>query len=63
VPDQNDIPSLREIAKHARELARQLTDEEAVAGLLRYAEQQDAKAAELETVPVLPDASASDTRK
>jgi hypothetical protein len=58
LPDGNDVSALREFAKHARELAKRINDKEAVAGLLQYAEQQEAKAAEIEAITVLPDAAA-----
>lgn len=58
MPDGNDVSALREFAKQARELAKNINDTEAVAGLLRYAEEQERKATELEATPVLPDAAA-----
>lgn len=53
-----DIYALRELAKHARELAKRIRDSEAVRGLLRYAAEQEAKADQLEAAPVLPAAAA-----
>ncbi len=49
---------MRERAIQARRLAHSVNDAQAVAGLLRYADEQDAKANELAATPVLPAAAA-----
>jgi hypothetical protein len=54
--DESEL--LREQAGQARELAGTISDGAAVAGLLRYAEQLEAQADELEAKPVLPNAAA-----
>ena len=58
MPDEKEIAILRERAAQARKLALAVTDQQAAAGLLRYAEEQEAKASELEGIPVLPSAAA-----
>ena len=58
MPDEDEIAILRELAKHARQVAGQIDDQQAVAGLLRYAEAQEARARELESATVLPPAAA-----
>src|SRR6476646_9315743 len=54
MPEEDKIAVLREYAARAREVARVISNQEAAHGLLRYAEQQEAKANELEAIPVLP---------
>jgi hypothetical protein len=56
--DEEDVAILRERALHARTIARSITDPVAMNGLLHYAEELEAKARELEEVPVLPEAAA-----
>lgn len=56
--DEEDIAILRERAAHARVLASAIADPVAVDGLVRYAEQLEGKAQELDVAPVLPDAAA-----
>ena len=56
--DEKEIAILRERAAQARNLALAVTDQAAAAGLLRYAEEEEAKATELEGIPVLPSAAA-----
>jgi hypothetical protein len=58
MPDEDEIAVLREYAARAREVAKVISNQEAADGLLRYAEQQEAKADELEDMPVLPPAAA-----
>lgn len=54
----DDCELLREQAEQARKLAGNINDKAAVAGLLRYAEQLEAQANELDATPVLPVAAA-----
>ena len=53
-----EIEVLRERARQARVIAAQMSDKTAAAGLVRYAEEFEARAVALEAVETLPPAAA-----
>jgi len=52
------VAALRALAAQSREVATQISDKVAAAGLVRYAEECEAQATDLETLPTLPPAAA-----
>ena len=58
MPVNDDVSVLRERAVQARKLGKSINEEAAIAGLVRYAEELEAKADASEAVSVLPEAAA-----
>ncbi|HSC17733.1 MAG TPA: hypothetical protein VLC74_02360 [Rhizomicrobium sp.] len=54
MPDEDEIAILREKAREARLVAAMISDKEAAQGLVRFAEEYEARAAALEAEVTLP---------
>ena len=54
MPDENEIAILREKAREARLVGGMISDKEAAQGLVRFAEEHEARAAALEAEAMLP---------